>query len=85
MARGVRKLSGADIGVANSVIAGPGGGTPEKPVGLVYVCASCDGFEEVLELHLSRRRRNERENIRYLASSNALALAIKALRTLEKK
>lgn len=85
MARGVRKLSGADIGVAISGIAGPGGGTPEKPVGLVYVCASCDGFEEVLELHLSRRRRNERENIRYLASSNALALAIKALRTLEKK
>jgi len=85
MARGVRKLSGADIGVAISGIAGPGGGTPEKPVGLVYVCASCDGFEEVLELQLSRRRRNERENIRYLASSNALALAIKALRTLEKK
>ena len=63
-------------------IAGPGGGTPEKPVGLVYVCASCDGFEEVLELHLSRGRRNERENIRYLASSNALALAIRALEVL---
>lgn len=85
MARGVRKLSGADIGISVTGIAGPGGGTPEKPVGLVYVCASCDGFEEVLELHLSRRRRNERENIRYLASSNALALAIRALKKLDKK
>ena len=82
MARGVRRLSGADIGVSVTGIAGPGGGTPEKPVGLVYVCASCDGFEEVLELHLSRGRRNERENIRYLASSNALALAIRALEVL---
>lgn len=85
MARNVRRISGADIGVSVTGLAGPGGGTAEKPVGLVYVCASCDGFEEVLELHLSRGRRNERESIRYLASSNALALAIRALRTLDAK
>jgi nicotinamide-nucleotide amidase len=36
MARGVRLKSGADFGLASTGIAGPGGGTPEKPVGLVY-------------------------------------------------
>jgi len=37
MARGVRRLLEADIGAAVSGIAGPGGGTPEKPVGLVWI------------------------------------------------
>ena len=37
MARGVRVATGADIGVAVTGIAGPGGGSPEKPVGLVYI------------------------------------------------
>lgn len=37
MARGVRRAFHADIGLAATGIAGPGGGTPEKPVGLVYI------------------------------------------------
>lgn len=37
MVRGVRSLTGADIGLAVTGIAGPGGGTTEKPVGLVYI------------------------------------------------
>ncbi|MBR1628299.1 MAG: nicotinamide-nucleotide amidohydrolase family protein, partial [Lachnospiraceae bacterium] len=40
MALGVQKRAGADIGIATTGIAGPDGGTPEKPVGLVYIgCA----------------------------------------------
>ena len=37
MARGVREKFSTTIGIAVTGIAGPGGGTPEKPVGLVYV------------------------------------------------
>jgi PncC family amidohydrolase len=36
MALGVRRALAADVGISVSGIAGPGGGTPEKPVGLVY-------------------------------------------------
>jgi nicotinamide-nucleotide amidase len=37
MAEGVRHSSGSDIGISTTGIAGPGGATPEKPVGLVYL------------------------------------------------
>jgi PncC family amidohydrolase len=44
MARGVRDVLRADVGLAVTGIAGPGGGTPEKPVGLVYIAlAAPDG------------------------------------------
>jgi PncC family amidohydrolase len=39
MARGVRRLASADVGMATTGIAGPGGATPTKPVGLAYVAA----------------------------------------------
>ncbi len=44
MAQGVRSLLSVDLGLAVTGIAGPGGGTPDKPVGLVYVAlATPDG------------------------------------------
>jgi nicotinamide-nucleotide amidase len=43
MADGVRQAMGADMGLATSGIAGPGGGTPEKPVGLVHMAVSLNG------------------------------------------
>jgi PncC family amidohydrolase len=45
MASGVRRLLHTDIGVSVTGVAGPTGGTPEKPVGLVYIGLAAEGAE----------------------------------------
>ena len=60
MARGVRKWSGADLGVSVTGIAGPSGGSPEKPVGLVYLGLSDSAETRVRELLIE----GDREMIR---------------------
>lgn len=45
MARSARRLLGSDVALAVTGIAGPGGGTPEKPVGLVYIALSARDIE----------------------------------------
>ncbi len=70
MAQGVRALAGADFGLGVTGIAGPGGGTPEKPVGLVYLALS-DG-ESVWVREMRGKARKGRAYQRELAASNAL-------------
>jgi len=68
MAEGIRKTSGADIGAAITGIAGPDGGTGEKPVGLVYMAISGSNGTETRELHLT----GNRLKIKWNASQNLL-------------
>jgi nicotinamide-nucleotide amidase len=70
MAAGARESLAADVAVAVTGIAGPGGGTPEKPVGLVHLHAIGPGGQVGRELQLGR----DREAIRSRATSAALHL-----------
>lgn len=66
MAMGVAKTSGADIGISTTGIAGPGGGSKEKPVGLVYIGIFYLNKLVTKELRLTGDRqeiRNETVNI----------------------
>jgi PncC family amidohydrolase len=68
MAAGVREATGASIGLATTGIAGPGGGTPEKPVGTVWIALVADGFKA----SRSYRMWGTRDWIKTLASQVAL-------------
>lgn len=52
MAKGVRALMKTDIGISTTGVAGPGGGTKEKPVGTVYIGLSYGGQTESLRLNI---------------------------------
>jgi len=75
MARGVRAKARADYGVAITGIAGPGGGSPEKPVGLVYVAVHWDGGE----LSVEHRFGGGRDGVRERAAQAALELLRRVL------
>ena len=81
MAEGIRRRTGASVGVGITGIAGPGPGAAgpdaEKPIGLVYVAASFAGENKtkVVELNLT----GDRERIRFWASQHALDLLRRSL------
>jgi PncC family amidohydrolase len=56
MAKGIRKIFEADIGVATTGIAGPTGGTPTKPVGLVWIGISTKPNTQAFEYHFKGSR-----------------------------
>ncbi len=70
MARGARSRLGADVAVSVTGVAGPDGGTPEKPVGLVYLHAAGPAGERALRLDLP----GDRETVRLRATTAALHL-----------
>jgi nicotinamide-nucleotide amidase len=70
MAEGIRKRAGTDFGLSVTGIAGPGGGTEEKPVGLVFIALS----NEIKTEHRKIQLPGDRQLIRWRASQAALDL-----------
>ena len=73
MAEGVRKVAGTDYGLSVTGVAGPEGGSEQKPVGLVFVGVSDEEGTEVERLDLSAWRRS-REAIRERSANRAFDL-----------
>ncbi len=70
MAEGIREKTGATLGLSVTGIAGPGGGTAEKPVGLVYLAVNGERGTEVVE----RKFPGDRHRIQMFATQQALDL-----------
>jgi nicotinamide-nucleotide amidase len=75
MAAGVRQALGVDIGVSVTGVAGPGGGTPQKPVGLVFIHAETPDASRGIELHLP----GNRDAVRRRSAASALHLLRRVL------
>ena len=80
MAEGVRRLTGSDFSVATSGIAGPGGGSDEKPVGLVWVGVSS---EKGTETYSFRFRHDRKRNIERFTASALNILRLKLVNELK--
>jgi nicotinamide-nucleotide amidase len=77
MAVGARRVSRANIGLAITGIAGPGGGTDQKPVGTVWIAVDIEGVVQVRLLHLW----GDREEIRQRAAQWTLEMLRERLRS----
>jgi nicotinamide-nucleotide amidase len=75
MAIGAQMRFGTQIALAITGVAGPDGGTPEKPVGLVWVCAAVDGHVEARKI----QSWGDRQEVRYRATQAAMDLARRLL------
>jgi nicotinamide-nucleotide amidase len=76
MADGALKNSGADFALATTGIAGPDGGTPDKPVGTVFVALSARRGVPVVKHHCFP---TDRETFKHLVSQTALDLLLRQL------
>jgi PncC family amidohydrolase len=76
MLSGACKVLGTDCAVATSGIAGPGGGTPEKPVGTVWIGAKTPNEMVVTEYHFP----GNRERVINRATATAMLMLIKLLK-----
>jgi nicotinamide-nucleotide amidase len=83
MVSGLSKVSKADINISVTGIAGPDGGTEEKPVGTVYLGISLVNSKDIIveQLDLQSRRNLSREQIRELASIKTLYKIIRLLKS----
>ncbi len=78
MAQGVRLLANADVGVSTTGVAGPTGGTPEKPVGTVFIGISTKDETRVIKADFTAKKNNRDKN-RQLAARLAIYCAIASI------
>lgn len=76
MAEGVRRITSSDYSVATSGIAGPGGGSEEKPVGTVWIGVSSDNGTETFRLKFNSDRKRNIERF----SSSALHILLNKIK-----
>lgn len=77
LAEGIRQKTGASIGIGITGIAGPGGGTQEKPVGMVFIAVADERGTEVREFRFP----GDRECVRLLSSQFALEMLRRRVRS----
>ena len=75
MAEGIRKRCNSTLGVGITGVAGPTGGTPEKPVGLVYHALASETETKVVE----KKFPGDRKRVRWFASQQALDMVRREL------
>lgn len=75
MAEGARRAAGVDVALAITGVAGPGGATPEKPVGLVFLAMAGKLGDRVRKAHFP----GERERVRHQACQATLEMLRRAL------
>src|SRR5580704_13825837 len=76
LAEGIRARCGSTLGIGVTGVAGPNGGTPDKPVGLVFHALASEGGTEVIE----RKFVGDRKRIRWFASQQALDMIRRKLK-----
>jgi len=76
LAEGIRARCGSTLGIGVTGVAGPNGGTADKPVGLVFHALASEGGTEVIE----RKFPGDRKRIRWFASQQALDMVRRKLK-----
>ncbi len=79
MAQGIRNATGSDYGISTTGVAGPGGGTPDKPVGLVYIAVVGAQTKLVESLPLNPDLPFTRASIQQQTAAHALQMLWNAI------